>query len=299
MTELSERDCLVVNIIEGNRKIKMKINRLILFAFFSISLFSYGNAKDPAGNQYPDTNAVRSMDSLRNLNQVAFGVGERLVYDVGYSFITAGEAMFQIPRIDTVNSRECYQVVFTVNSTPTFSFFYKVEDRYETLLDTKGIFPWRFTQKIREGKYRYDFTADFDQLNNIAITKDGKYSIPPYVHDAVSAMFYVRTLDFSKARPGQKLFLQNFYKDSTYQLAVKFLGYQQVEVDAGTFNCVLVEPLMKEGGLFKSDGRIIIWMTNDERKIPVKVSTQVVIGSIDAELKEYSGINGPISAKVE
>ncbi len=56
---------------------------------------------------------------------------------------------------------------------------------------------------------------------------------------------------------------------------------------------------MKEGGLFKSEGQIIIWMTNDERKIPVKVSTKVVVGSIDAELREYSGINGPIKAKVE
>jgi hypothetical protein len=106
-------------------------------------------------------------------------------------------------------------------------------------------------------------------------------------------------MDFSKSRPGEKLYLQNFYKDSTYQLAVKFLGYQQIKVEAGTFNCVLVEPLMKEGGLFKSDGHIVIWLTNDERKIPVKVSTKVVVGSIDSELREYSGINGPIKAKVE
>jgi hypothetical protein len=56
---------------------------------------------------------------------------------------------------------------------------------------------------------------------------------------------------------------------------------------------------MKEGGVFKSDGRIVIWLTNDERKIPVKVSTKVVVGSIDSELREYSGINGPIKAKVE
>jgi hypothetical protein len=119
------------------------------------------------------------------------------------------------------------------------------------------------------------------------------------VYDAVSALYFVRTLDFSQKRPGEKIYLKNFYKDSTYQLAVKFLGYQQVDVDAGTFNCLLVEPLMKEGGLFKSEGRIIIWMTNDERKIPVKVSSKVVIGSIDAELREYSGINGPIKSKVE
>jgi len=243
--------------------------------------------------------AVESADSLRNIHQSAFSLGERLVYDVGYSFITAGEAVFSIPAIDTIHGKECYQVLFTVVSTPTFSFFYKVDDRYETMLDTKGIFPWRFTQRVREGKYKYDFSAKFDQLNGVALTKDNRYTIPPYVHDAVSAMYYVRTLDFSRSRPGEKFYLQNFYKDSTYQLAVKFLGYQQIEVEAGKFNCVLVEPLMKEGGLFKSEGRIIIWMTNDERKIPIKVSTKVMVGSIDAELREYSGINGPIKAKVE
>jgi hypothetical protein len=249
--------------------------------------------------QAQDTLAAKSVDNLRNLNQSAFSLGERLVYDVGYSFITAGEAVFSIPAIDTIHGQECYQVLFTVVSTPTFSFFYKVDDRYETMLDTKGIFPWRFTQRVREGKYKYDFFAEFDQLNNVVTTKDNRYPIPPYVHEAVSAMYYVRTMDFSKSRPGEKFYLQNFYKDSTYQLAIKFLGYQQIEVEAGTFNCVLVEPLMKEGGLFKSEGRIIIWMTNDERKIPIKVSTKVVVGSIDAELREYSGINGPIKAKVE
>lgn len=246
-----------------------------------------------------ETQSIKTIDSLRTIPQTAFALGERLVYDVGYSFIKAGDAVFSIPSIDTMHGRECYQVVFTVNSTPTFSFFYKVDDRYETILDKKGIFPWRFTQRIREGKYKNDFAAEFDQLSNIAITKAGNYQIPPYVHDVVSAMFYIRTLDYSKCRPGEKIILRNFFKDTTYQLAIKFLGYQQISVDAGKFNCVLVEPLIMEGGLFKSEGRIIIWMTNDERKIPVKVSTKVIVGSIDAELREYSGINGQIKAKVE
>jgi hypothetical protein len=249
--------------------------------------------------QAQDTVTTKTLDSLRNLNQSAFSLGERLVYDVGYSFITAGEAVFSIPAIDTIHGSPCYQLLFTVVSTPTFSFFYKVDDLYETMIDKKGIFPWRFTQRIREGKYKYDFSAEFDQLNNIAKANNKQYSIPQYVHDAVSALYYVRTMDFAGSRPGDKFHLQNFYKDTTYLLTVKFLGNQRIEVDAGTFDCIMVEPLMKEGGLFKSEGHIIIWMTNDERKIPVKVSTEVVVGSIDAELREYSGISGQIKAKVE
>jgi len=188
--------------------------------------------------------------------------------------------------------------LFTVNSTKTFSWIHKVDDRYETFLDSQGMFPWHFTQRVREGSYSRDFEAWFDQINNVAYADNKQYPIPPYVHDAVSAFYFVRTLDYSKTRVGEKIMLQNFFKDTTYALSVKFLGRQRIEVDAGTFDCIIVEPLMREGGLFKSEGRVLIWMTDDERKIPVKVSTKVVIGSIESELREYSGINGPIRAKV-
>ncbi|MCX6133955.1 MAG: DUF3108 domain-containing protein [Ignavibacteriales bacterium] len=235
---------------------------------------------------------------LRTVPHGAFAEGERLVFDVGYSFITAGEAVMSIPKSDSMFGRSVYQVLFTVNSTKTFSWIYKVDDRYETYLDVLGIFPWHFTQRVREGSYSRDFSAWFDQVKNIAYSGDKQYPIPPYVHDAVSAFYFIRTLDYSKSRIGEKMMLQNFFRDTTYSLEVKFLGRQRIEVDAGTFNCIIVEPLMKEGGLFKSEGRVLIWLTDDERKIPVKVSTKVVVGSIDAELREYSGINGPIGAKV-
>ncbi len=272
-------------------KIYLAPNKL-LFMLFSLCMFHGMTVR--AQNSAPS-----SITELRTVEQQAFGVGEHLKFDVGFSFIKAGEAEFSIPTMKTVNGRECFQILATVVSTPTFSFFYKVDDYYETLVDTKGIFPWHFTQRVREGKYSFDFAAEFDQTNNVAITAKGRFRTSPYVYDVVSALFYVRTMDFSKCKPGEKQYLSNFYNDSTYQLAVKFLGYQQVEVKAGTFNCICVEPLVQEGGLFKSNGKIIIWMTNDERKIPVKVSTKVIVGSIDAELREYSGINGTIKAKVE
>lgn len=245
------------------------------------------------------SDTVLSAAEFPVIGQTAFGVGERLVFDVGYSFLVAGEAVMTIPRIDTVEGRPCYQILFTVNSTPSFSWIFKVEDRYETMVDVDALFPWRFSQKIREGKYSRDFEASLDQRRHIARVGDKEYSIPPKVHDIVSAFYFARTLEYSTMRPGQKTLLPNFYKDTTHVLAIKFLGYQRIEVDAGKFDCVLVEPLVTEGGLFKAEGRIIIWMTNDERKIPVKVSTQVAIGSIDSELREYSGVIGEIRAKVK
>lgn len=241
---------------------------------------------------------VSPFDTLRRLPNPAFASGEYLKFDVNYGFITAGEAVMEIR--DTMHlGRRCYDIRFSVDSKPFFNWIYKVRDRYRTVVDREGLFPWRFEQHIREGGYSRDFTADFDQIGHIARTSEGEYPIPSYVHDIMSAFYFARTIDYSRYKPGQKLRLQNFYKDSTYELDVKFKGRQEIGVGAGKFRCIIVEPLAKEGGLFKSEGRVYIWLTDDERKIPVKVSSKVVIGSIDSDLVEYRGIKGVISAKIQ
>ena len=236
---------------------------------------------------------------FRRVTNEAFGVGERLVFDVSYGFITAGEAVMTVSRLDSIAGRKCFRIEFTVNSLPSFSWIYRVEDHYLTFIDVETIAPWKFEQHIREGTYKRDFIAEFDQVKLIAKTTEGDYPIPEYVHDILSAFYFARTIDFSGFKVGEGTLIHNFYKDKSHELVVKFLGRQELEVEAGTFNTVVVEPLVKEGGLFKSEGRIVIWLTDDERKIPVRVNTKVLIGSIDVELKEYSGIAGAIKARIK
>lgn len=237
--------------------------------------------------------------ALRKINSDAFVVGERLVFNVNYGFITAGEAVMAIPAYDSVAGRRCFRVEFTVNSLPSFSWIYKVEDRYLTFIDTETMAPWKFEQHIREGTYKRDFIAEFDQINHIARTTEGDYPIPEYVHDIMSAFYYSRTLDLGSKNAGESFLLHNFYKDKSHELQVRILGKQELEVEAGTFRTIVVEPLVKEGGLFKSEGRIVVWLSDDERKIPVRVNTRVLIGSIDTELKSYSGLAGPLRARIK
>ncbi len=235
---------------------------------------------------------------FRKIENKAFDVKEKLIFDVNYGFVTAGIASFSIPEIKTLAGRKVYRIKFEVNTVPAFDPFFKVRDRYETYLDVEGIFPWRFEQHIREGNYKRDFSAFFDQRRNLAKTTGGVYPIPPYVHDIVSAFYYVRTLDFSKMKKGGKIKLQNFYKDKTYDLEVLYHGKEIVTVKAGKFRCIVVEPLVQEGGLFKAEGSILIWLTDDDVKIPVKVKTKVVIGSIDSELTGYENLKSPLKAKL-
>ncbi|MBK7157262.1 MAG: DUF3108 domain-containing protein [Ignavibacteria bacterium] len=244
---------------------------------------------------------------FRKISQKAFKTGEKLTFDISYGFVNAGEAVMEIDKnYQTINGRKCYDIRFYVNSSSSFEWVYKVRDFYRTYVDAEGLFPWRFEQHIKEGNYQRDFEAIFDQQNLKAKTytgdKDpkkfeGEYDIPEYTQDAMSAFYYARTFDYSKMKEGDKISLQNFYKDKTYPLDVRYLGKETIEVPAGEFRCIKVEPLVQEGGLFKSEGSIVVWMTDDERRMPVKVKTKVIIGSIDADLSEYTGLAGPLKSK--
>lgn len=234
---------------------------------------------------------------FRKIKNTAFKVGEKLTFDVKYGFVTAGVAEMAIPKMKKIFGRNAYHITFQVNTVPSFDPFYKVRDRYETYLDNEGLFPWRFEQHIREGGYSRDFSAFFDQRNGKAKTSEGSYDIPVYVNDIVSAFYLARTFDYSKLKVGDRFNLQNFYKDKVYPLDVVFKGKETIEVSAGTFDCIIVEPLVQEGGLFKSEGNIIVWLSDDELRIPIKVKTKVLIGSIDAELTAYEGLAGKLKAK--
>lgn len=255
---------------------------LLLPAFIYASTNSDSTGKDP---------------EFRTLENKAFEVGEKLTFDVKYGFVTAGIATMQIPQMKRISGRQAYHITFEVNSVPSFDWIYKVRDRYETYIDAKGLFPWRFEQHIREGGYSRDFSAFFDQRKGKAKTSEGEYEIPKYVNDIVSAFYLARTFDYSNLKINDRIHLKNFYKDKVYDLDVRYLGKETIDVTAGKFDCIVVEPLVQEGGLFKSEGSIVVWLSDDELKIPVKVKTKVVIGSIDAELTAYEGLNGKLSSK--
>lgn len=245
------------------------------------------------GNEAPAATKYRSID------QNAFDVGEELIFDVNYGFVTAGQARMSIPRYSYQKGRKCYHVQFLVKSTSFLDALYQVRDRYESHIDAEGIFPWKFIQRIREGGYKRDFSARFDHEEQQAYTSEGKYPIPMFTQDVLSAFYFMRTYDYDSMRKGQRVELKNFYKDSTYTLTVIYHGKQTVEVEAGKFRTIVLEPIMEEGGLFKASGRILVWLTDDDKKIPVQVDAEIPIGSITSELTEYKGIKGRISARIE
>ena len=248
-----------------------------------------------------------TQNSLRYVQNEAFGFGEKLEYKIGMlSGVLkglGGSGGFSIEKepvkktLSNGEIRKCYNINFWVVSEGIVEMTYPVNDRYRTIVDVSGIFPHEFHQRIREGSYKMDFTARFDQIKNIAFVGDKQYKVEPYIQDIVSALFYVRTMDLSAMKNGEIITLRNFYKDTTYELPIQIIRRETITVRAGTFRTILVQPVIKEGAPFKFNNTINVWVTDDARKIPVKVSTSIILGDIGAELFRYSGVRGKIDAK--
>jgi len=181
--------------------------------------------------------------------------------------------------------RPTYHLVTTARSGNVFSTFFKVNDRVESYMDTLHLHSVRFEKHLREGKYNKDLWVVFDQEAQKAQI-DGKRecSILEHAQDVLSSFYYVRTLQLEV---GQRVYIPNHDNGKNYAMEVQVQRRERVEVDAGVFDCLVLEPLLLGEAVFKQKGRLQVWVTDDALKIPVLMKSEVLVGSIAAVLTEF------------
>ncbi len=274
------------------RDLKIKSTIALVFALVAV-LFTAASADDSAGVAIaPDTcrpldmpfDSVEVDSSFRDLINDAFGVGEWLKFDLKYSFVTAGYAEMSVDSIFEHNGRECYMITTRARSHPFFDSFYKVRDHGETWFDAYGMFPWRFEKHLREGSYERDEVHEFDQYRGLVYEGDDTIMVMDYIQDVLSSLYYVRSLDLDV---GDRISVGSYTKKKCHQLEVIVHAREEIKVDAGKFRCLKVEPLLKSAGLFKHEGKLTVWLTDDRLKMPVLMKSKVLVGSITAELTDF------------
>jgi hypothetical protein len=214
-----------------------------------------------------------------------FGAGEQLRFSVQWKFIHAGTAWLEVPETVDWKGRPAYRLVARAESNGFVSTFYKVRNRIESTWDRSGRFSWHYLERRREGGYRTfsDIQFDYDSLQ-ARYTDGRRFPIPDHCQDALSAFYYTRTQPLPI---GGSIVFDYHASRRSLPLEVRILGRERVKVPAGTFDCVVIEPVLKAGGIFKKKGRLLIWLTADDRRIPVLMRSKVTIGSVDVILQEY------------
>ena len=230
---------------------------------------------------------------------IPFGPGEEFNFAVKFGFVRAGNATMAVETMEMVNGEATYRIVSTARSARFFATFFPVEDRVISRWSPRLRLPLEFEKHIREGKYAKDVCMRFDHDRGMAVYPDSVESeILPGSQDVLSAFYFVRTLPLAV---GMVIEVPNHSDGKNYPLQVKVIGRETVEVPAGKFSCWVVEPLLKSAGLFKQEGRLTIWLTDDARRMPVLMKSKVAVGSIVAELESFRmgrpiPVRAPVSA---
>jgi hypothetical protein len=248
---------------------------------FSVSISDLEIAELPLRISKSTSESYLNPKYERRIRNTAFNVGEYLVFDIVYGIVKAGTASMSIPDTQRIDNRPCYHIVTTAESSPFFSAFFRVDDRLESFVDMEGIFPWKFEKHLREGKYHADRYVIYDQNNLRAVMNKDTLLTPPFVQGVLSAFYYARTLPLEI---GKTVSIDTYSDGKLYPLKVLIHKREEVSVPAGRFKCILVEPMLEGEGIFSQKGGITIWLTDDERRMPVLVKSKVLIGSISIRL---------------
>jgi hypothetical protein len=217
--------------------------------------------------------------------QTAFGVGERLTFDIKYKFVKAGTSVMEVKEVVTRDGQAAYHVTSRASSNTAFSLIHEVNDRIDSWIERRSLRSLGFEKHLREGRYKRDEVVRFDYREGVAVYGNGReIEIGSEVQDILSAFYFMRTLPLEV---GRSLSILSHADGKNYPLEVQVLRQDRISVGAGKFDCYVVEPLLKSSGVFRQKGRLTIWLTRDERHLPVMMKSKISVGSVVAELAEY------------
>jgi hypothetical protein len=162
-----------------------------------------------------------------------------------------------------------------------------VNDLTESWLDVEKMISRRFVRMVSEGTYHRNEAVQIDITKNLAyyFPKGDTVSVSPGAQDVLSILYFARGLDLEV---GQGVIIPSHVDRKNAPVELRVLKRETVTVPAGTFHCGVVEPLLKSAGLFKQEGRLTLWVSDDEKRIPIIMKSKVKVGSITAVLESYT-----------
>lgn len=223
-----------------------------------------------------------------------FASGEKLSYDLFWTFIRAGTATLETLPDGEAEGKKALHFRALAKSTPFIDTFYRVRDQIQSWVDPEVTRALLYQKDQEEGDYVRHYLIRFNPQGTMAF----RYSkgalknsvlIQPGTFDPLSMLFLFRTkplaLGYEFAAPVTD-------GDKAVVGKARVVRRETITTAAGEFDTFLVEPEIKEiGGVFRKspDAKLQVWITADARRLPVRVKSKVIVGSFSMELTAYEG----------
>jgi len=266
---------------------------LFLLAGFFLLPFTE-KSPDPAPYDYCQTDNF----SWQGGEEITY----RLYYQLNFIWIPAGEATFKVKDLG-----DRYFISIDGKTISAFEWFYKVKDRYESVIDKKTLLPLSFSRDISEGKYVWWDKFQFDQKNKKVKASKGWPDRPTQyysadlsgcMHDMISIVYSVRNVDFDQYEPGDKFGVKVFVEEE-YPLEVE-IREKNVETkihNLGRHMTHLIRPQVVAGHFFAEDTKMDVYISTDGNRIPLMIESPVSVGKVKAVLTKYKGLRYPLACK--
>ncbi len=290
-------------------KHKMKAGfPLAIFALWMLATSFWLTKNGPAFIENYTPKPQNSTDC--GLKNTTFQKGEKLVYKIYYNlnfvWVPAGEASFLVEE-----DEHQYHFIAKGKTYPSYEWFYKVRDDYDSWVDKNTLFPTFSTRSIREGGYSNYEKVLYDQSGRKTKVWRAKkkndpetetdHTIQDCVHDLASVMFYLRNIDFSDKKPGFATPIRVYLDKEEYPLSLIFQGKKAKKKvhSMGHYRCLQFEPQVIAGNVFKAGDKMQVWVSDDENKVPLLIESPISVGSVKMVLKSYEGLRFPFTAKID
>lgn len=249
---------------------------------------------------------ISGQTSLRQVENTAFQKGEFLKYRIHYGIITAGYATLSVkPKTYYIQDRACHHIVMQGFTHSGFDWFFKVRDVYETYFDESALVPWRFNRHIVEGGFESYTETHFNHFEQSAIYINQKkeeiqHQVPVNIQDVISSYYFARTFyDHRVLKVGDKISLRNFLDQKTFGLEAIMLEREEIEVEGKKFKAIKFELLIDESGMVTDGSTIVFWISDDLNKVPLRIESDLMIGSLRADLIEWQQLLHPLGIAEE
>ena len=217
--------------------------------------------------------------------KVPFGVGERLEYDVKFGSLRVGNAHMEVVALDNLRGRPSWHTAFWVQGG---NFLYRVNDVYESWMDAESLSSLRFVQELEEGgkdtERRFEIypeRAVFVQTSKKPPTEERSVSQPL---DDGSFLYFVRTIPLVV---GQTYDFNRYFRPDRNPVRIRVLRKERIRVPAGSFDAIVIQPVIKTKGIFSENGHAEIWLSDDDRHIMLQLKSKLSFGSLNLYLKSY------------
>ena len=214
---------------------------------------------------------------------VPFSVGERLEYDVKFGVLKVGSGRMEVVGIEEVRGRQAWHTAFTVKGG---TFFYKVNDRLESWIDTETFASLRHHQDLQEGKR--DRERRFEIFPDQLVYTENEGPEQETVQDPLddgSFLYFIRTVPLSV---GQTYDFPRYFKPDRNPVRVRVLRKESVKVPAGRFDAIVIQPIIKSKGIFSENGRAEIWLSDDDRRMMLQLKSNLSFGTLNLYLKSHT-----------